>query len=552
MTKIIFTLTITAFFITNALSQSSITGIIKDSETKAPLPFASIYTPDKKCATISNSEGEFTLNIKKSNSTTVLVSYLGYETKTIRLNFISEYYQVFLKPDSKKLSEVEITGHYYTQTEIANILSKTSKKIKRENAESLSKSFIRTFTLFDDTIPKEILEGYYNIKYSQAGILDLNLKNGRFGVTKSENKVFLNLNLVSEFIRTINLTNKDVSIPLNNPLNFASSISILKRYELKLTEWSDKMYIIMYSHKLDSGINGSIYINPKTFALLKVELNKKYNDESPFVALNKNQIIDSININTTLLFDADNKQMNQLHGTIEYILYENSNRNNVSTNYLLNFYDNNYSFISPFYGSDRNLMDYELMSIMDYNSSFWQNEFTFKTTKKEEEFFKYLNNERNTVVDELKYEPGQVQNLKKCDTVDWSKLYTFNTVTVPQYSQMEDRVVNGAPPMQKMFEIKTKLFCDYYKHKALTCFNIVPYVDYGLSTFFIPRDSINTAKINEILMHTHNLARNLEESLNSRYSKIDPEKGIISKYLYFSKLEMQKFQDSIYLEIYEK
>jgi hypothetical protein len=62
----------------------NITGVIKDSETGEPLPFATIGIISKGRGTVTNSNGEFNLKITRSCiNDTLSVSYLGYFNKEI-------------------------------------------------------------------------------------------------------------------------------------------------------------------------------------------------------------------------------------------------------------------------------------------------------------------------------------------------------------------------------------------------------------------------------------------------------------------------------------
>lgn len=62
-------------------------GSVSDQETRSPLAFASLTLNGTNIATITNSEGEFSLKVPKSMTEgKITVSYLGYKNKTVNLS----------------------------------------------------------------------------------------------------------------------------------------------------------------------------------------------------------------------------------------------------------------------------------------------------------------------------------------------------------------------------------------------------------------------------------------------------------------------------------
>ncbi len=104
-----------ALFLTGTLHAQngdmiSISGKIKDSKTKSDLYYAAVSVPNTAIATVSNSEGEFTLKFGKSlNVNELEFSHLGYKKKTIGLDkFTNRNVVVLLEPASITLDEITI------------------------------------------------------------------------------------------------------------------------------------------------------------------------------------------------------------------------------------------------------------------------------------------------------------------------------------------------------------------------------------------------------------------------------------------------------------
>ncbi|HTL09881.1 MAG TPA: TonB-dependent receptor plug domain-containing protein, partial [Chitinophagaceae bacterium] len=79
------------------LAQQPIRGKVSDAATGAALARATIITKPGKTATLSTDDGSFTINLDAS-AKNIVVSYTGYETRTIAINPGTAYYSIVLQP----------------------------------------------------------------------------------------------------------------------------------------------------------------------------------------------------------------------------------------------------------------------------------------------------------------------------------------------------------------------------------------------------------------------------------------------------------------------
>ncbi len=121
-------------------AQTLIKGRITDAETGEALPFANIYV-DRYNAVISDYEGNFRLNVP-AGSDMFFVSYLGYETLSIRLEKEKNFYHVKLYPTAEQLNAVQI-GAGYVPPEI-KLLRKAVSEKKNNNYLHRLKKFAYT------------------------------------------------------------------------------------------------------------------------------------------------------------------------------------------------------------------------------------------------------------------------------------------------------------------------------------------------------------------------------------------------------------------------
>lgn len=91
-----------------------ISGVVKDSITHEPLVGASVYVVEVQKGGFTDENGEFSVEVGSINTFRIAVSYLGYESKTRKLDVKSMWQAGFrefrLQPVSVKQKEVVVTG----------------------------------------------------------------------------------------------------------------------------------------------------------------------------------------------------------------------------------------------------------------------------------------------------------------------------------------------------------------------------------------------------------------------------------------------------------
>ncbi|WP_317167424.1 carboxypeptidase-like regulatory domain-containing protein [Winogradskyella vidalii] len=92
---------------TFAYAQSTIKGIIIDSDMNSPLPGANVLVKGTTNGATTNFDGEFSLKAK-TNSGEVVVSYVGYVSQTIAFNGNTNLGTITLIPSDVGLQEVQV------------------------------------------------------------------------------------------------------------------------------------------------------------------------------------------------------------------------------------------------------------------------------------------------------------------------------------------------------------------------------------------------------------------------------------------------------------
>ena len=118
------------FLFMSAYGQSELNGRIIDQVSNTPLSGAKIVINSN---TIASSDDDGTFRVACNNGLTLVVSFIGYETATIKVTNCSEILTIGLMPSPSMLDEVQVSGTYNKQaleTPRAEIKLET-KELKR-------------------------------------------------------------------------------------------------------------------------------------------------------------------------------------------------------------------------------------------------------------------------------------------------------------------------------------------------------------------------------------------------------------------------------------
>ena len=106
--KLIFWLLLLPQFL---FAQVVVTGVVKDEESGETLPFANVTVKGSYIGSATNLDGHFTLLSVPSDTSTLVISYVGYEITELKLSkaTTASRLTIKLKATSSALQEVVIT-----------------------------------------------------------------------------------------------------------------------------------------------------------------------------------------------------------------------------------------------------------------------------------------------------------------------------------------------------------------------------------------------------------------------------------------------------------
>ena len=117
-----------------------ITGIVKDSETKEPIPFCNVILFKTTKGTTTDDNGKFKINFPVNIPSKLIVSYVGYKSDTILITKDKNEYPVFLTAKQGALNEVVVTGvakTTFVRENPVSIISVPTKMIERTSESNI-------------------------------------------------------------------------------------------------------------------------------------------------------------------------------------------------------------------------------------------------------------------------------------------------------------------------------------------------------------------------------------------------------------------------------
>lgn len=96
----------------HAQQNLTLSGAVKDAETRASLSFASVLVLPSNVGTTTDEEGNFSLTFPENKDTSLrlVVSFVGYRTDTISISPKQGRYTLYLEPDVSALREVVVVS----------------------------------------------------------------------------------------------------------------------------------------------------------------------------------------------------------------------------------------------------------------------------------------------------------------------------------------------------------------------------------------------------------------------------------------------------------
>ncbi len=138
-TGVAFFILFISFFVYPAYSQiTRVTGKVIDAQSKELIPFANIYFSDKSKGTVSDFEGNFTIETS-SGPDSLIVTSVGYSIKKLAIKkFQVQHTNIFLEEEVGSLNEITVSVTENPAYRIIRNVVSNKKNFRRETIERYS------------------------------------------------------------------------------------------------------------------------------------------------------------------------------------------------------------------------------------------------------------------------------------------------------------------------------------------------------------------------------------------------------------------------------
>jgi hypothetical protein len=429
MKKITLILGVLSSFLT--FSQTSIEGYIFDKTTNQSLPYATIkLISNHSNYTITNEDGKFEI-YSKLPTDSLEVRFLGFQTKKVPIAFFEKNVKLYISPNILSLKEVVVVAKK-NKNYTYNLLNSLIQKYRKKQLVTQSKAFL-TLTSSARGVPIETIEGFYNSEQSLSkGIVDLQLKSGRFGQNAAFPFYSLNnTNILKDF----ELFGKFSKILPLYPGNLTSSI-IKRKFRVKIDQCTSCGYndlSISFAPKNTNKhlLSGAIIFNKKTLTIKKITLNSINPITNGLSSIIEDDTVTPKKIKLNINFnpnDYDKIQSIDFKFTMSY--KSKTNFEIITSHSLLYFYAYNTSFDTPYFTNNIKFNnDYDKIRVLQASDEFWGLNYQFPKSYKEKmsiDFFKkngYLINYNTSIPSNyLQYIRSSIIAWKKNKPLKWQDI----------------------------------------------------------------------------------------------------------------------------------
>jgi hypothetical protein len=386
MRKILFFSFLGFFFCTQSNSQTIFTGVVKDSLTNEPIPFVSIAYENTSRGTVTNAQGEFRCSIDTTQSRFILFSCIGYDKLRVPASRTS-LACLRMKPATVQLQEVVVLAG--KRSWVIDLFVEAVKQSRRNKTTREAKSFLSLETMVDQTDPLEVMEAFYQCTSApRKGVSGFELKNGRFGLSRTKDLWFINKN-PTEVVQKLYLFEGISTTLPNSPLSM--NVKEMKKHfrfrmDTLVSSGSSAIAVVRFfpRENFTELFSGRVFIDTATFQIKQVEISCQRSKNHPFHPIDPSHTISNVSLDFVVKF-KEIAPGQVVHDFIRFkyeLEYKTARQTYaISSNCFLLFYDFDDHFVLPYFIGSPEANDYGKILSMPYNPTFWKRNYIIPVTQ---------------------------------------------------------------------------------------------------------------------------------------------------------------------------
>ncbi|MFT7036212.1 MAG: TonB-dependent SusC/RagA subfamily outer membrane receptor [Cyclobacteriaceae bacterium] len=386
----------------------SLTGKVYDARTNEPIPFVNIGTLNTTKGTSSNINGEFVLNVD-SLPQEIFFSHLNYSKRGIRISENNELV-VKLVPVNNVLDAITVTGKK-RKSYLVKLIRKAYNRAVYSRNEQYGKSFYRQTSKADDYYT-ELYEIFYDTKFSNTGIVDWEVQEGRYAM-KTTALVNKNFTLLSRVLTTVQPKTDDFVMPINLKVEDYYEFEVIEVKKMGKREVAIINFVPLKRVRMPA-FEGVVYIDINNYDILKVK-GKIQHENLDFIKITGDGVWKDYVLSYELAYreESDSLFLDYISVDQSFDYYrEEKLVYPVRTNSQFTFYEYYYPTKNKRLGGTLNQRrsDAALLDKIGYNKEFWEENEIVKRTPVELEVIEsfeskksfgtiYLNDQKQIVLE---------------------------------------------------------------------------------------------------------------------------------------------------------
>ena len=419
------------------IQKNKIKGSVFDEITDEPLPYATIRLLDTKYYTITNEDGKFEFSIDNSIKVDSLeIRFLGFVKKRVPVSFLKTQNKIYLTPHISTIDEVLITSKKdkkKKKKDTYNLFYSLIEKYRKNRSQINGKAFLSLNSSARD-VPIEHIEGFYNSKQSlSSGIVDLDIKSGRFGQNKSFSYYSLdNTTILKNFEL---FTKSEEQILPKYPGNM-SLVAIKSNYLIEIDQCFNcndgDMTISFFPKKPNPRFfNGIIIFNKKTLTIKKIELKINNPKTIGLSSISEKDIFTPQTIKLKVLFNPlDLSKIQHIDFTFDVLYTSTTFSELINSSTFLYFYDYDSQFEEPYFTKEIEFKnDYDKIVALKTSEEFWNLNYQFPKSYNDEKYMRFMeeygyiiNYESTIPLDYIEYVKPSVIDWNNTKRLSWNSI----------------------------------------------------------------------------------------------------------------------------------
>ncbi len=370
-------------------AQSPLTLRVVDKVDGRPLPYATVLLKRTARGTITNTDGYFSLP-SNAEGDTIRISFVGYQTSFLAVNNLREGQHITLLRSSQELREVTVRPDDEVYRRIAAI----ARDLHRTSAVE-GRMFFGMET-YSDTVPVEMIHGYYNARTVGARLNGITLKQGRIGIAPKDDRYYINYNTTRAFA-LMDIQAEESPYP-HSPLRFTKAADLKRGFHAEVVSTGsgpdavDHLRVVPRAHNPEA-FTLDLWVEPKTEWIRALELQCTNCPKHPFIALFDHGRIDTVDLRYRQTWTTSGWRQPEVMELTLRVAYTGPGFSEAYlTHAVMHLFDIRSKFIEPLFAFSGDLPDYLRMNWLPEDTAFWERMHPPLPTARQQRDMEFLRN----------------------------------------------------------------------------------------------------------------------------------------------------------------